>query len=136
MNKPAEIDNEVLTKTYVDQFHNDNERNRRDIGFSFFNEEVDLVKNNQDNDFNDKKLKNKDSITVNRDTSDYELSNKKYIDYDLNKNIIVRNNQTPSNYLKDSVGNDVYNRTKYDKLQIIDTIIIKSPTTGGYLFQN
>ena len=83
MNKPAEIDNEVLTKAYVDQFHNDNERNRRDIGFSFYNEEVDLVKNNQDNDFNDKKLKNKDSITVNRDpTPDYELSNKKYIDYE------------------------------------------------------
>ena len=44
MNKQAENDKEVITKAYVDQFYNDNERNRRDIGLSFYNEEVDLVK--------------------------------------------------------------------------------------------
>ena len=49
---------------YVDQFHNDNERNRRDLGLSFYNEEVDLVKNNQDNDLNDNKLTNLDSIKI------------------------------------------------------------------------
>ena len=37
----------------------------RDLGLFFYNEEVDLVKNNQDNDFNDNKLTNIDSTTVN-----------------------------------------------------------------------
>ena len=40
------------------------------------------------------------------------------------------------NYLKISVGNNTYNLTKYDKIQIKDTTIIKSPNTGGYLLQN
>ena len=29
-------DIEVITKAYVDQFHNDNERNRRDLGLGFY----------------------------------------------------------------------------------------------------
>ena len=53
LNTPAVNDNQVITKAYVDQFHNDNGRNRRDIGLSFYKEEVDLVKNNQHNDLND-----------------------------------------------------------------------------------
>ena len=53
MNEQSENDHEVITKAYVDQFHNDNERNRRDVGLWFYIEEVDLVKNNQDNEFND-----------------------------------------------------------------------------------
>ena len=44
LNKQAENANEVITKSYVDQFHSDNERNRRDVGLLFYNEEVDLVK--------------------------------------------------------------------------------------------
>ena len=66
LNTPAVNDNQIITKAYVDQFHNDNERNRRDLGLSFYNEEVDLVRNNKDNDLNDKKLTNLDSITVNK----------------------------------------------------------------------
>ena len=86
---------------------------------SFYNEGVDLVKNNQDNSLNDKKLTNLDSITVKRDPSpDNEVSNKKYVDDDLDKNTIVRFNQTLQNFLKVSVGNDVCNLTKYDKIQI------------------
>ena len=136
LNKQAENDNEVITKAYVDQFHNDNERNRRDVGLSFYNEEVDLVKNNQDNDFNDNKLKNIDSITVNRNpTSDNEVSNKKYIDDELDKKTILRFNQTLQNYLKVSVGNNTYNLTKYDKIQIIDTTEIKYPNIGSDLLQ-
>ena len=81
LNKQAENDNEVITKAYVDQFHQENERSRQDVGLDFYNESNDLVKNNQDNDLNDKKLTNLDSITVNRNpTSDNELSNKKYVD--------------------------------------------------------
>ena len=73
LNKQAENDNEVITKAYVDQFHQENERSRRDIGLDFYNESNDLVKNNQDNDVNDNKLINIDSITVNRNpTSDDE----------------------------------------------------------------
>ena len=54
---------------------------------------------------------------------DYELANKKYIDDELNKDTNLRFNQTLENYLKVSVGNDVYNLTKYDKIQIVDTTV-------------
>ena len=136
MNTQAVNDNQVNTKSYVDQFHNDNERNRRVVGLSFYNEEVDLVKNNQDNDFNDNNITNIDSVTVNRNpTSDKELANKKHIDDELDKNTIVGFNQTLQNYLKVSVGNDTYNLTKYDRVQIVDTTEIKYPNEGKYLLQ-
>ena len=137
LNKQAENDNEVVTKAYVHQFHRENERSRRGLGIDFHNESSDLVKNNQDNDLNDKKLTNIDSITINRNpTSDNEVSNKKYIDNELDKNTIFRFNQTLENYLKVSVGNDIYNLTKYIKTQLTDTTIIKYPNNGGYLLQN
>ena len=65
MNAEAVNNNQVFTKAYVDQFQHDNERNRRDLGLSFYDEEVDLVKNFQDIDLNDEKLTNLDSIKVN-----------------------------------------------------------------------
>ena len=138
LNKQAENDNEVITKAYVDQFNQENERSRRDVGLDFYDESSDLVKkNNQDNDFNNKKSTNIDSITVNRNpSSDIELSNKKYIDDELDKNTIVRFNQTLSNYLKVSVGKDTYNLTKYDKILLTDTTIIKYPNNSVYLLQN
>ena len=84
LNTQAVNDNEVITKPYVDQFYQQNERSRRDTGLSFYNEEVDPVKNNQVNDFNDNKLTNLDSITVIRHpTQDTDLSNEKYIDDEL-----------------------------------------------------
>ena len=55
---------EIPTKTYIDSLHDENERNRRDVGLAFYDEEIDLVKNNQDNDFNDIKLINLDSVSV------------------------------------------------------------------------
>ena len=137
LNKQAGNDNEVITKAYVDRFHQENERSRRDVGLSFYNEEVDLVKNNQDNNLNDNKLTNIDSITINRNpTSDNELVNKKYLDDELDKNTIVRFNQTLQNYLKVSVGSDIYNLTKYNKIQLTDTTVIKAGNSGGYLLQN
>ena len=39
-------------------------------------------------------------------------------------------------YLKVSVGNDIYNVNKYDKIRITDNTIIKSASSGGYLLQN
>ena len=75
LNTQAVNDDQVITKAYVDQFHQENERSRRDVGLVFYDESNDLVKNNQDNDFNDNKLTKKDSIAVNRNpSSDSEVS--------------------------------------------------------------
>ena len=127
LNKQAENDNEVVTKAYVDHFHQENERSRRDLGIDFYNESNDLVKNNQDNDLNDNKLTNLDSTKVNRNPNqDNELVNKKYLDDELDKNTIVRFNQTLQNYLKVSVGSDTYNLTKYNKIQLTDITVNKN----------
>ena len=134
LNTQAVNDNQVITKAYVDQFHQENERSRRDVGLDFYDESNDLVKNNQDNDLNDNKLTNINSITItNSPTDDNHVSNKKYIDNELDKNTFVRFNQILQNYPKVSVGNDTYNLTKYNKIQITHITTIKSGNTGGYL---
>ena len=133
MNKQAENDNEVITKAYVHQFQ-ENERSRRHVGLDFYDESSDLVKNNQDKNFNDNKLLNINSITVNNNPiDDNHVSNRKYVDNELNKNTIVRFNQTLQIYLKVSVGNDTYNLAKSNKIQLTDTTIFKSGNSGGYL---
>ena len=77
------------------------------------------MKNNQDNDLSDNKLTNKNSITIiTIPTDDNHVSNKNYIDDELNKNTIFRFNQTSQIYLKVSVGNDTYNLTKNNKIKI------------------
>ena len=137
MKKQAENDNEVITKSCVDQFHQENERSRQITGLDFYDESSDLVKINQDNDLKDNKLTNINSITINNNPiDDNHVSNKKYVDNELDKNTIVRFYQTLENYLKVSVGNDIYNLTKYNKIQLTDTTIIKYPNNGGYLLQN
>ena len=137
LNKQAENDNEVITKFYVDQFHQENERSRRDLGIDFYDESSNLVKNNQDNDFNDNKLININSIKINNDPVDNDhVSNKKYVDDQLDKNTILRFNQTLTNYLKVSVGNDTYNLTKYNKYYLTDKTPMISPNNGLYLLQN
>ena len=96
-----------------------------------------MVQNNHDNDFNDNKLTNIDSVTVNRNpSSDNEVANKTCIEDELDKNTIVRFNQTLQYFLKVFVGNNSYNLTKYDKIQFIDTTIIKYPNAAAYLYQN
>ena len=117
---------ELPTKSYVDSLHEIN-RDRRDLSSAF---------NDQDNEFDNNKLTNLDSITVNRDPNlDHELSNKKYVDDSIAEGTIVRFNQTLENYLKVSVGNDTYNLTKYNKIQILDTTEIKYPNIGSDLLQ-
>ena len=117
-------------------FHQENERSRRDLGIDFYDESSDLVTNNQDNDLNDEKLTNLESITVNRaPTLHNEVTNKKYIDDEVDKNTILKFIQTLQNYLKVSVGNDTYNLTKYDKTQLTDVTEIRSPNTGISLLQ-
>ena len=44
LNKQAENDNEVITEAFVDRFHQEKERSRQNLGLSFYNEEVDLLK--------------------------------------------------------------------------------------------
>ena len=134
LNKQAENYNEVITKAYVDQFHQESERSRRDLGIDFYNESNDLVKNNQDNNLNDNKLTNINSITINKNpTDDNHVSNKKYIDEQLDKNTIVRFNQTLANYLKVSVGKDTYNLNKYDKIQITDSTVMGVGNCGAFI---
>ena len=72
---------EIPTKAYIDSLHDENERNGRDLGLAFYDREVDFVKNNQINNFNNNILTNIDSITVKRKpTSDKQLTSKKYVD--------------------------------------------------------
>ena len=66
LNNQAVHDNQVITKSYVNQSHQENERLRRDLRMQFCNESTDLVKKNQDKNFDDHKLKNIDSIIVRR----------------------------------------------------------------------
>ena len=113
LTKQAENDNAVITKAYVDQFHQENERSRRDLGIDFYDESSDLVKNNEDIDLNKNELTNIKSITINNNpTDDNHVGNKKFIDDELDKTTILRFNQTLENYLKVSVGKDTYNLTK------------------------
>ena len=118
---------DLPTKSYVDSLH-ESSRTRRDLSSVF---------NDQDTEFDNNKLTNLDSVTVNRNPSaDDELSNKKYLDDSIGEGTLLRFNQTLTNYLKVSVGNDIYKLAKYDKIQITDTTIIKYPNNGGYLLQN
>ena len=128
-------ENNVITKSYVGQLHSDNERSRQHLGMDFYGESIELVKNNQDNDFNNNKTTNTISITINRNpTSNYEVPTKNiYIDDELDRNTILRFNQTLQIYLKVSVGNDTYNLTEYDKIQLIDLTEIRSPNIGSDL---
>ena len=75
------IENQVITISYVDQFYQEIERSRQDIGIDFIIESSDSVKNIQDDSFNDNELMKLDSITVNRNpSSDNEVSDKEYVE--------------------------------------------------------
>ena len=103
----------------------------------FYNESSDLVKYNQDNEVNGNKFLNLDSVVVNRkSTSDNELADKNNIDDELDKNIDLSFNQTLENHLKVSVGNNIYNLTKYAKIKITVESFNKYQNSGGYLLQN
>ena len=64
------------------------------------------------------------------------MANKKDVDDSIDGGSIVRFNQTLQNYLRVSVGNDTYDLTKYNKIQLNDTTVMKAGNTGGYLLQN
>ena len=135
LNKQAENDNEVITKANIDQFHNDNERNRRDLDLDFYNESNDLLKNNQDNNFNNNRLTNINSITIKTyPTNNNHVTNKKYIDDELDKDTILRlNDDSNDRYLKVNINNSTYNLQIYNKTLLTDTTIMKNSNNGGYL---
>ena len=115
---------ELPTKSYVDSLR-ESSRNRRNLPSVF---------KDQDNEFDNNKLTNLDSVSVNREpSSDIELANKKHVDDSIGEGNVLGSNQTFKNYLKVSVRNDTYNITKNDKKQITNTTINKYPNTGGYL---
>ena len=136
VNQWPQIDSHLKPKLYVDT-------------------EIDqssLVRNNQDNDFNNKNLTNINSITLNNQAvSDNQVITKAYVDQFHQENersrrdvgldfydessTLVRFNQTLQNYLKVSVGNDIYNLTKYNKISITDITEIKFPNSGDALLQ-
>ena len=94
-----------------------------------------MVKNNQDNDFNDNKLTIIYSITINiNPTDDNHVSNKKYVDDQLDKDTIVRlNDESNDKYLKVNINNSTYNLQIYNKILLTDTTIMKNSNNGGYL---
>ena len=57
------------------------------------------------------------------------------LDFYDESSTLVRFNQALQNYLKVSVGNDTYNLTKYDKIQITDTTEMRYPIIGSDLLQ-
>ena len=118
---------DIPTKSNVDSLH-ESRRDRYDLSSVF---------NDRDNEFDNLKLTNLDSATVNRDpNSDNDLANKKYIDNELDKNTVLGINQTLQNDLRVSVRNDTYNLNSYDRIQITDTTNNKYLNTGGFLLQN
>ena len=118
---------ELPTKSYVDSLH-ESSRNTQDFS---------SVLNEQDNEIDNNKVTNLDSVTVNRNpTSDNEVSNKIYVNDSIGEGTILRFNQTLENYLKVSVGDDTYNLTKYDRIQITDTTKSTYPNTCSYLLKN
>ena len=117
---------EIPTKNYVDSLH-ESKRKKRDLSSVF---------NDQANELDNIKLTNLHSVSVDRKpSSDDEVANKKYVDDSIGEGNVLKFNQTLGNYLKVSVGNDTYNITNYDKIQIIDTTEIKFPNIGNDLLQ-
>ena len=132
-------DNQVVTESYVDQFHQENGQSRREVGLRFYNQSSDLVKINQENSFIDKKSINLHSVIVNRSpSSDDQLTNKKIIDDSLSGDVLrlsLRFNQTLESYLKVSVGNESYSLTKFVEIQIRDKTEIHFSNIRSNLLQ-
>ena len=128
------LDNQVITKAYVDQFDRERERSRRDLDLDFWIESIAFVKNNQDTISNADNFFNLDSITINRNpSSENEFISRKSLYVELNKETILRFIQSLESCLKKSVGDDVYNLAKYNKILITDKTFIKTGMSGKYL---
>ena len=120
VNQLPQIDSHLTAKLYVD----------REI------DQSSLVRNNQNNDFNNNQLTIIKSISLNDlPIDDNNVCNKKYVDNLLQESTLLRINQRLQNYLKISIGEDIYNLSIYDKIQITDITEILYPNTGDSLLQ-
>ena len=133
LNTRAINDSQVITKCYVHQLQQENERFRRDFGSNFYNELSDLVENHQDKNFNDNISTNLDSFTVIKNL--VQISTRKFVEKSLGHGNILRFIQRLQNYLKVSVGIDIYNLTKIDRSQFTHTTVINYPNNWGYLLK-
>ena len=77
-------------------------------------EEPTLVKKNQTKDLNNSKLTFLDNNALNKNRVSDEEVVKKHVDDTLSEDTVLRFDQTLQNYLKVSVGNNVYNHRKYN----------------------
>ena len=76
-----------------------------------------------------------DSITNKRNPIPDNDLTKKHVDVEMDKNSNLRNIQRLEKHLKISTGNDTYNLTNYDKIQIANTTIFYTPNSGRLLLQ-
>ena len=100
---------ELPTIKYNDCLH-ESSRNKRDLSSVF---------NDQDNEFDNNNITDLDSVSVKRNpTSDNELSNKKYIEDELDRNLIL---------LLNLVEPDILKRTKFTghEIDIIKNIALE-----------
>ena len=115
---------ETPTKGYVVSL-SDNNKNRRDMSTKF---------NDQDKEFDNNRLPNLDSNTVNRNPQlNQKLANKEYVDVELNKNSMLKLNQTKQIYLEISVANDERKLRKNDRKEITDTAITETGNSGALI---
>ena len=63
------------------------------------------------------------------------MTKKIYVDDSIEDSIINRFHQALLNFLRVSVGNDTYNLTKCNKIQITDVTEIKARNSGSDLLQ-
>ena len=74
-----------------------------------------MLKNTQDNDFNDDKLITLNSITVNRNPFlNNELASKEYVEDTIGEITVLRFNQLLELYLKVSAANGLCNLTQVE----------------------
>ena len=105
-------DNNVRKKAFVDLFRNENGRSGRDLGLHFYDEPSDLLKNNQDTNFNEYEFLNIDSVSKRGHSLDKELTTKNYVVDSEGKITVPKFSQTLEHFIEISVGNDVYNLTE------------------------
>ena len=127
------LDNQVITKAYVDQFDQENERSRRDLGLDFWIESsVLVIKPRQISNANN--FLNLNNIIVNRNpSSEKEVIKKKSLYVELNKETILRFNQSLDSCLKKSVGDNVYKFARCNKILITDTTFFKTGKSRKHL---
>ena len=137
LNTQSVNDNQLLTKSFVDKFHQLNERSRRDLGMDFYNKSNDLVKNKPVKNLNDNKITNLDSVIVNKNPIlDNELANRKHVDDEICKDTIVRFNQTLQSYIKVTVNGIVFNLRKKTNNKLLTSQLIKYQTLAEIRYNN